>query len=217
MELGGFGRLQMSDVIEEYRSGAVSVKRRRVPHAERVSQPVWTRLARVAGVHTDERSWRAGARGEELVAKELSGLGEGWCVLHAIPAGEPGSDIDHLVIGTAGVFCLETKHHKRDSIWVAGDVFMVNGQRQPYIRDSRYEARRVSRILASASGLPIVARGVVVVVNANSLAVRTRPNDVDVVNKLELRSWLLERPNAIDRATVERVSDVARRSSIWSA
>jgi hypothetical protein len=75
----------------------------------------------------------------------------------------------------------------------------------------------VSRILASASGLPIVARGVVVVVNANSLAVRTRPNDVDVVNKLELRSWLLERPNAIDRATVERVSDVARRSSIWSA
>jgi hypothetical protein len=217
MELRGFGELQMSDVIEEHRSGTVSVRRRRVRHAERVSQPVWTRIARVAGVHTDERSWRVGARGEELVAKELAGLGDEWCVLHAIPAAQPGTDIDHLVIGPAGVFCLDTKPHKRDSIWVAGDVFMVNGQRQPYIRDSRYEATRVSRILASASGLPIVARGVVVVVDANSLAVRTQPNDVDVVNKLGLRSWLLEQPNAIDRATIERVSDAARRSSIWSA
>jgi hypothetical protein len=30
-----------------------------------------------------------------------------------------------------GVFSLNTKHHKKAAIWVAGNVFMVNGQRQP--------------------------------------------------------------------------------------
>jgi hypothetical protein len=48
------------------------------------SKPVWTLLARFAGVHTEERAWRVGARGEELVGKELAKLGPDWRVLHSI-------------------------------------------------------------------------------------------------------------------------------------
>jgi hypothetical protein len=81
--------------------------------AARHRQPVLTRLARVARVHTDERAWRIGAKGEQLVAKELTKLPAGWHNLNAIPIGDNSADIDHLVIGPAGVFSLNAKHHNR--------------------------------------------------------------------------------------------------------
>ena len=108
--------------------------------AEQRAQPVVTWLARVFGVHTNERAWRMGEKGEELVAKELAQLPEGWHILHSIEVGKKGSDIDHLVIGRAGVYSLNTKHHRDASIWVAGNTFLVNGQRQPYLRNSRHDA-----------------------------------------------------------------------------
>jgi hypothetical protein len=64
-------------------------------------------MRRVAAVRlscrTDERAWRIGAVGEEAVAKRLEGFGAGWRVLHSVPVGKRGSDIDHLVIGPGGV------------------------------------------------------------------------------------------------------------------
>ena len=69
--------------------------------------PVRTFVARVLGVHTDERAWRIGADGEEKVAARLAKLAKKdprWTFLHAIPVGENGSDIDHLVVGPGGVF-----------------------------------------------------------------------------------------------------------------
>ena len=127
--------------------------------AEQRSQPVVTWLARALGVHTSERAWRMGEKGEELVANELARLPDGWLVLHSIPVGDNGSDIDHLVIGPAGVFSINTKHHKNASIWVASNVFMVNGQRQPYLRNSRHEAARASRLLSVACAMPVKVRG----------------------------------------------------------
>lgn len=52
--------------------------------------PVKTVLARVLGVHTDERAWRIGADGEEKVAAQLAKLAKKdprWRFLHAIPIG----------------------------------------------------------------------------------------------------------------------------------
>ncbi|MBG6212216.1 hypothetical protein RCH23_000129 [Cryobacterium sp. CAN_C3] len=41
----------------------------------------------------------------------LSKLGPEWTVLHAVPVGSGSSDIDHVVIGPAGVFTINTKNH----------------------------------------------------------------------------------------------------------
>jgi hypothetical protein len=128
-------------------------------------QPVMTWLARLLGVHTEEWAWRRGEKGEELVAKELARLPEGLHVLHSIRLGNSSADIDHLVIGRAGVISLNTKHHGNTSIWPAGNVFMVNGQRQPYNRNSRHEAERVARIPSRTCGTHIDVHGVVVIVN----------------------------------------------------
>ncbi len=52
-----------------------------------------------------------------------------WRVLHAIPVGERGSDIDHLAIGPAGVFTINAKYHAGAKIWVGGDTFLCRCER----------------------------------------------------------------------------------------
>ncbi|HXQ59492.1 MAG TPA: nuclease-related domain-containing protein, partial [Acidimicrobiales bacterium] len=100
--------------------------------------PVKTFIARVLGVRTQEGAWRAGADGEMEVGWQLRKLGPDWHVIHAVAVGEKQSDIDHVVIGPAGVFTLNTKNHGRNRVWVAENAFLVNGKKTDYLRNSRF-------------------------------------------------------------------------------
>ena len=54
--------------------------------------------------------WGRGAAGEELVGKVLDRLRErGWFALHDVQLGR--GNIDHVLVGPAGVFTIETKSH----------------------------------------------------------------------------------------------------------
>ncbi|GAA2018521.1 nuclease-related domain-containing protein [Pseudokineococcus marinus] len=182
----------------------------------RRAAPVRTLLARLLGVHTEERAWRIGADGEEAVAAELARLGGRWRVLHAVPVGERGSDIDHVVVGPGGVFTINTKHHPRARVWVGGSTVMVDGQRVPYVRNSRHEARRAGRLLAAAGAGPVDVTGVVAVVGARGgLIIRSQPGDVVVTGRRRLARWLGAQPPRLTDDEVARVHDVARRSSTW--
>lgn len=188
--------------------------------ALRQAAPVRTFLARVLRVHTDERAWRLGADGEEKVAAQLDKLlrrDPRWRVIHAIPVGDRGSDIDHLVIGPGGVYSLNAKHHPGAKVWVAGNTFMVNGQRQPYLRNSRHEAERASKLLTVATGRHVLVTGVVVPVGADDLVIRQAPVGVEVVNRMRLVKWLRARPESLDGRAVEVVFEAARRSTTWHA
>ena len=113
--------------LAAHRAGAMA---REQAVAARQAAPGRTFVARLVGVHTEERAWRIGADGEELVGAQLDKLirkDPRWKALHAIEVGDKGSDIDHLVIGPGGVFTLNTKHHPKAKIWVGGNTFMVNG------------------------------------------------------------------------------------------
>jgi hypothetical protein len=79
-------------------------------------------------------------------------LGDGWHWIHAVPVGENGSDIDHVVIGPAGVFTLNAKRHPGRKAWIAEWAVMVNGNKTDYLRNSRFEAARASTSLSSACG-----------------------------------------------------------------
>lgn len=191
---------------------------RRQALALKAERPVYTRIARLLGMRTDERAWRIGASGEELVAAQLRKLEpNGWYAIHAIKVGENGSDIDHLVIGPGGVLTLNAKNHKGAKIWVAGNTFLVNGQYHPYIRNSRHEARRASRLLSQVLGFEVPVLGAVAVVNADSFTVKTMPEDVHVVWRYGLASWLRSLPIELGSDLVEAVYDVARRSTTWQA
>lgn len=80
----------------------------------RDEDPIRTAVARLLRKHTDERAWRIGADAEETVGSRLDRLNQTeWLVLHDIIRNEQGTNIDHLVVGSAGVFSLNTKHHPK--------------------------------------------------------------------------------------------------------
>lgn len=169
-------------------------------------------------MRTDERAWRVGADGEEAVAAQLAKLGPEWRVLHAVRVGERGSDIDHVVIGPGGVFTVNAKHHPNTSVWVGGDTFMINGQRVPYIRNSRYEARRAARLLAEQVGFPVDVVGIVTVVGAHKgFTVKKQPEDgaVIVVPRRRITHYLRTLSLRLQPPQIEAIYEVARRSTTW--
>ena len=191
---------------------------RQVALALRREAPVRTAVARMFGVHTEERAWRIGADGEQKVASQLAKLvrrDPRWRSLHGIPVGSRGSDIDHLVIGPGGVFSLNAKHHPGKKLWVGGDAFLVDGQRQPYVRNSRFEAERASRLLSAAVGFAVPVRGVVVPVGADDLTVKQQPRDVHVVSRRRVAQWLAELPAVVRPELVEALFAAVRRSTTW--
>lgn len=189
----------------------------RAKHDEVLSQsPGRYLLASIFNVHTDERAWRVGAKGEASVGRRLDRLRLPWRVLHSVPVGERGSDIDHLVIGPGGVFTINTKRHPRAKVWMSENVLMVNGHRTDYLRNSRFEAQRASRLLSNSCGFTVEARPVIVLAGIAGDTVRGRPSDVDVLlNDYAVRRWMENRPTLLTTETIESIYDVARLSTTW--
>ena len=182
----------------------------------RAEAPVRTFVAKVLGVHTDERAWRIGAAGERHVAGQLLKLDTRWHLLHAVEVGNNGSDIDHIAIGPAGVFTINAKHHPGAKVWVGGNTVLINGHRQPYVRNAQHEASRASRLLGAVVGFEVPVHGVVAVVGAADFRVEAQPHDVAVLAHLRLRDWLWGQPPALGPDAVDTVVRAARKSTTWS-
>ncbi|WP_181420057.1 nuclease-related domain-containing protein [Curtobacterium sp. MCPF17_003] len=72
-----------------------------------------------AGIPSHARSWFVGILGELEIAGLLDALPSGWLVLHSVPLGESGTDIDHVVVSPRGVvMTINTKRHAGKRIWV---------------------------------------------------------------------------------------------------
>jgi hypothetical protein len=185
--------------------------------ALREAAPVKTFIARLLGVHTDERAWRVGAKGEQLVAQQLQRLEPSWHVIHSVTLSDAGTDLDHLVIGPGGVFCINTKSHPNAKIWVAGDTVLVNGHRPEhnYVRASRSEGRKVARLLSAACGLEVVVRPVIAFVNAIGLEVKQQPADVHICSRRRIAEWLAAQPRTLRPDQVEALFSAGRRSTTW--
>lgn len=117
--------------------------------------PGLNKLGRLFGANPmadGARPWFLGLIGETRVGEELDALKEeGYTVLHSVPVGKKGSDIDHVVISPVGlVYVINTKNHYQKKIWVGGTV-LVDGQKTDYIRNSKFEADRTVKILSKAT------------------------------------------------------------------
>lgn len=165
----------------------------------------------------DSRPWYLGALGELQVADQLAKLGPDWTVLHSVPIGERGSDIDHVVIGAVGVFTINTKFHDDARVWVGSKRLLVNGQKTDHLRNSRFEAQRVARALTATAGRPIDVQPVIVLVGIRSITVRERPGDVTVLRETELVRWLHHRPAALDADLRERLATATAQRDQWAA
>lgn len=137
-------------------------------------------------------------------------------MLHSVPIGKRGSDIDHVVVGAAGVFTINTKFHEDARIWV-GKRLLVNGQKTDHLRNSRFEAQRVTRALTTIAGIPVEAHPVIVLVGVRSITMRERPTDVAVLRDTELVRWLNRHPNTLDPHVRDRIVTAMARREHWTA
>jgi hypothetical protein len=199
------------DLVANVAGAAARAKRNEV----NAQAPVMNMIARVLGKHTEERAWRVGAKGEQKVGRELSKLGASWHVIHAVPVGDNGSDIDHVVVGPPGVFTLNTKRHPGGKVWVAENAFLVNGYRTDYLRNSRYEAKRATRLLSAACPQAITVTPVIVCVDLEAFTLKQMPSDVYVTTRHRLVAWLRSLPPTLEPGAIDAIFAEARLSTTW--
>jgi len=159
--------------------------------------------------------WSVGFVGEEIVGAELARLGPEWTTFHAVPVGARDSDIDHVVIGPAGVFSINTKHHRGINVDIKSDAVFVAGNFQPYLQAMRLEGlRAASAVAAIAPGIRVLP--LLVTVGAK-LRIKEMPADVVVLHHDELVGWLTSQAATVDPPTASALVAALSDASHWSA
>jgi len=186
----------------------------------RREHPVRTRAAGLLGIRTEAHSFATGARGERTVGRQLNrwAAGQGWHVLHAVPVGQRGADIDHVVIGPFGVVTVNTKT-SGTAVWVGEYGLTVGGKSVDYLRKSRHEASRAARLLSQATGLSVPVQPVIVFVGTHQVTIRRGgPADVAVLASPQLlHHWLHRQQPTLSAAQVEAIYQAARNPASWQA
>lgn len=205
-----WARVETGETLVGRRAGTSGTEKAR---ELRAAQPILTRLARVLGVHTDERAWRRGASGERLTGWWLGRLPEGWHVFHDVPVGDAGANIDHLLIGPPGVFTINTKN-LTGKVWVGAKSILHNRRRTDFLPKASAEARRASRLLTSAVGRPVEVRGVLAIL-CDDWTVKQRPADVYVDATRGVRDWMLRQPAVLRTHEVLELAAAASEPGTW--
>lgn len=112
------------------------------------------RIFGVSPLNEETWPWYRGALGEIAVGRVLAGLGPDWLVLHAVPVGTGSADIDHVLVGPAGVFTINTKNHPGQPVWVAGKTLMVGGKKTRHLYSAAHKRRGRPGSLARRRATP---------------------------------------------------------------
>lgn len=175
----------------------------------------WQRLVGSSPLGASGRSWFHGALGEIAVGQILRGLGSEWTVLHAVPVGAGASDIDHVLVGPAGVFTLNTKNHAGKKVWVGERAILVDGHRQHYLSHARHEAARAAKRLSAVVGEQVPVTPVLVLIEPKDLTIKQRPAGVHVITDRRLLRWLRRRRPALAPEQVARITAAAVVPKTW--
>ncbi len=91
----------------------------------------------------------------------------------------------------------------------------VNGHSTNYLHNSRFEAKRVTKILTHTCAIPVVARPTIVFVDPARFTQKGTPPDVHVTTRKMLRTFLMQQPHRLTPSQVEYIFTFARRSTTW--
>lgn len=170
------------------------------------------RWSRSSEIH----SWANGLVGEQVTGRRLSRLRHhGWFTLHAVQWAS-GADIDHLAIGPAGVFTINSKRHRGKAVWYGDSAITVNRAPTRHIPISQHEARRTSAVLSRKCGMTVAVRPVISVVHAASLKVKGAAPPVLVLTVNELDRVLSGLTPVLSSDQVARIYEVARDPATWA-
>lgn len=179
------------------------------------SRPMdWARRRRV-----ERGARRVEAAGAKALSR-LDHLGPAWHVVEwprtdlASPAEERAG---FLAIGPGGVFAVTVCDHGRSRVMLAGDVVQISGKRPPFVAQARRDARRASKALSAAVGLPVPVAPVLAFVGSGVISVYGVPKDCMVATHRELDRLLVTGGARISAETAQKLSVVASHPSTWLA
>lgn len=151
--------------------------------------------------------WAQGAEGERGTARQLERLPAGWHVWHDLNG--PRGNIDHLVIGPAGVFVLDTKNWSGRLVTFENGVPVSEPSGRPGGRTRHEAVPATMRARSAAQVAPLAAAlgrrlwvQAVVVLWAETERPITETNRVTYVNGGNLSDWLLRLPPRLSAADV---------------
>lgn len=186
--------------------------------------------ARAEGRRQRDRELRLLADGRHAVAdaisREAGGSGRGarWRMLHGIDTavGSEPVVIDHLVIGTPGVFVVEVRHQPGGKVHASTTGIEIDGRQYDLarIRTVGEEVHeRLAEAIALAAGFeevldPPPVTPVIAVVGA-TIVTHSRPRGVIVARAGDLARAMRARGERLSAAAVEETYAVARRSDTW--
>lgn len=164
------------------------------------------------GIDTEERQWRLEARARDRVGHKLANLPDGWRVFHDVPIGADG-DVDHLVVGPAGVFALDAVYATRPPVVEAHSVHL--GRRVFELDDVRRTAHRVRTGLLVTTGWNLPVTPALVVAGAAPDVV-VRPTTVVVLRAVGVRLWLARHPRRLlSTEQVDTIAAAVRYADAW--
>lgn len=175
--------------------------------------PIRTAFARILRVHTDERAWRRGAKGEVEVGRRLSHLPACWSVIHDLPIDGAEANIDHIVLGPPGVFTINAKN-LNGKVWVGDHALLHNGTKTDFYRKARWEAAWAARQLTTASNRPVGVMPLIVVMGAE-VTVKSQPLDIEVVTRRRILSWLKSCPPQLNAGELRELDGIIKSASTW--
>lgn len=163
--------------------------------------------------------WLIGALGEQLVGTSLSKTlcPMGWTVLHSLqPFGGTSADIDHLVIGICGVWCVNTKTHPQSEVTISATDVTIGSRRTQYLAEVRSEAAAVKRWLDPVCGFSVPVFPALALVAPVVCAESAPPPDVTVWHT-DFGAGLVRRPPRLTRDQVALVRAAALSDAAGAA
>jgi hypothetical protein len=158
---------------------------------------------------TDAVARRRGAAGERRTARLLGPLERrGWAVLHDLAVPRSRANIDHLVIGPAGVFVIDSKQYRgRLKLDPSGRLWHGRYSLAPTLRAVAVEADQAAQVLPDP-GVAVVP--IVAVHGAQVPWGKVVTDGVPVVPARRLPSLLRELPVVLGPERVAGLADQAR-------
>ena len=157
-------------------------------------------------------------RAQKNTVRQLNILeGRGYRAMHVVPI--PGSEeqIDHLVIGPAGVFAIDSEDwDKRMPVRTSSHRNLWHGPQnmKDRLEHAHWEADRAAELLSAAAGSPVSVRAVLAVYGPKIMWDVAEIRDVDTFSGPRLRKYLRRRAKRRDAhklsaSEIERIDKAA--------
>jgi hypothetical protein len=152
-------------------------------------------------------------RAQKRTVRQLSGLErKGYRAMHILPIPDSTEQIDHLVIGPAGVFSIDSEDWDgRMPVRTSSHRNLWHGPQnmKHRLEHARWEADQAAALLSAAAGSPVTVRPAMAVYGPKIMWDVAEIRDVDVFSGPRLRKYLRRRAKRRDAQPLS-ASDIER-------